>query len=110
MQNGDRRISSDQKSGQRSGSSLPEPAKRFLNVGLLNDVTARECSMPHICESGPSHRFRHGRLLFEGGYCVEATGAQENRSAQKAGAWVEPPVPFPDAFATDAGVGWRPVV
>jgi hypothetical protein len=79
-------------------------------MGQLNGVTSRVDSLTHICESGPSCRFRCDRLLLDCGYGVEAAGAIENRSAQKAAPWVETPVPFRDAFATDAGGRWLEVV
>lgn len=78
-------------------------------MGRLDEVTPRVDSLPHICESGPTGRFRHGRLLLKRGYRVKATGAYENRSAQKAVSWLEAAVPFRDAFATDAGVRLHPV-
>src|SRR4051812_30408989 len=81
-------------------SSRPEPAERFLNVRQLNGVTSRVNALPHICESGPARRFRHGRLLLNCGYGVEAAGAIENRSVQKTARRMEAPVPFRDAFAT----------
>ena len=90
--------------------SRSKPAKRFLDVGCLDAVTPVVDSLPHVGESGPARRFSHGRLLLKCGYGVEATGAYENRSAQKAAAGVESPVPFRDAFAADAGVRLFPVV
>jgi len=72
-------------------------------VGLKYDMTIRVDSMAHICETRPPRRVLHDLLLFNRGDCVQATGADEVGSAQKAAAWLEPPVTFPDTFATDTG-------
>ena len=72
-------------------------------MGLIYDMTTGMDSMPHICETRFSRRVLHDLLLFNRGDRVQATGADEVGSAQKVATWVETPVAFPDAFATDAG-------
>ena len=79
-------------------------------MGRLDHVAPGMYFLPHVCESRSSRRFRRARLVFKCGYSVVATGAIENRGAQKAASWMEPPVPFGDAFATDARVRLRPGV
>src|SRR5204862_2678110 len=78
-------------------------AERFLDMGLLNEVTAVPNSVPDVGEPGPSQRFLHEGLLFKSGDLVSATSADEDRRAEKAAARVKPPVTFRHAFAADAG-------
>src|SRR5205823_5033108 len=66
--------------------------------------------VPDICEPGPSQRFLHDGLLFQGSYSISATGTNKDRGPEKTAAWVKPPVTFRDAFATHAGCTRRPVV
>lgn len=72
-------------------------------MGRLDEVTAVPDSVPDVCESAASERIFNDGLLFQSSYLIGATGADEDRSAQKAAAWVKSPVTFDDAFAADAG-------